>query len=100
MYNCYFILHDKSSILTHVNAMSKSLKQLPNLTVDRCLIVACSFVLFRLAIVFSVLLRYTDYDYPLGIVKLFSQVQGIVVLVVFKDVTFIVTINSAIVNID
>ena len=72
MYNCYCILHDKSIILTHVNAMSKSLKQLPNLTVDRCLIIAYSFVLFILAIVFSVLHRYPDSDYPLSIVKLFS----------------------------
>ena len=31
----------------------------------------CSFVLFRLVIVLSVLLRYTDSDYPFGIFKLF-----------------------------
>ena len=30
-------------------------------------------VLFLLAIVLSVLLRYTDYDYPFGIFKLFLQ---------------------------
>ena len=30
-----------------------------------CLIVVCPFVLFLLVIVFSVLLRYTDFDYPL-----------------------------------
>ena len=50
----------------------------------------------------SILLRYTDSDYPLGIVKLFllKKVDGIVVLMVFKGVTFIVTIYSAIVNID
>ena len=35
--------------------------------VDRCL----SFVLFLLAIVLSVLLRYTDSDFPFGIFKLF-----------------------------
>ena len=35
--------------------------------VDRCL----SFCLFSLVIVLSVLLRYTDSDYPFGIVKLF-----------------------------
>jgi len=35
--------------------------------VDRFL----SFVLFRLAIVLSVLLRFTDSDYPFGIFKLF-----------------------------
>ena len=33
-------------------------------------IVVCPFVLFRLAIVLSVL-RYTDSDYPFGIFKLF-----------------------------
>jgi hypothetical protein len=31
------------------------------------LIVVCPFVLFLLAIVLSVLLRYTDSDYPFGI---------------------------------
>ena len=35
--------------------------------VDRCL----SFILFLLVIVLSVLLRYTDSDYPFGIFKLF-----------------------------
>ena len=35
-------------------------------------IVVCSFVLFRVVIVLSVLLRYTDSDYPYGIFKLFS----------------------------
>ena len=34
-------------------------------------IVVCPFVLFLLAIVLSVLLRYTDSDYPFGIFKLF-----------------------------
>jgi hypothetical protein len=34
-------------------------------------IVVCPFVLFRLAIVWSVLLGYTDSDYPFGIFKLF-----------------------------
>jgi hypothetical protein len=34
------------------------------------LIVVCPFVLFLLAIVLSVLLRYTDSDYPFGIFKL------------------------------
>ena len=76
MYNSYFILHDKSTILTHVNTMFKSLKQLSNLTVDRCLIVACFFVLLILAIVLSILLRNTDSDYPLGIVKLFLIEKG------------------------
>ena len=35
------------------------------------LIVVCPFVLFLLAIVLAVLLRYTDSDYPFGIFKLF-----------------------------
>ena len=39
--------------------------------VDRCLSF-CPFVLFLLAIVISVLLRFTDSDYPFGIFKLFS----------------------------
>ena len=34
-------------------------------------IYVCPFVLFLLGIVFSVLLRYTDSDYPYGIPKLF-----------------------------
>ena len=34
---------------------------------------SCPFVLFLLAIVFSVLLRYTDSDYPFGIFKLFLE---------------------------
>ena len=37
--------------------------------VDRCL--SFKFVLFLLAIVLSVLLRYTDSDYPFGIFKLY-----------------------------
>jgi hypothetical protein len=32
---------------------------------------SCPFVLFLLVIVLSVLLRYTDSDYPFGIFKLF-----------------------------
>jgi hypothetical protein len=36
-------------------------------------IVVCPFVLFPLAIVLSVLLRYTVSDYPFGIFKLFLQ---------------------------
>ena len=34
---------------------------------------SCPFVLFLLAIVLSVLLRYTDSDYPFGIIKLFLE---------------------------
>jgi hypothetical protein len=34
-------------------------------------IVVCPFVLFRLAIVLSLLLRFTDSDYPFGIIELF-----------------------------
>ena len=37
------------------------------------LIVVCPFVLFHLAIVLSVLVRYTDSDYPFGIFKLFLE---------------------------
>ena len=37
------------------------------------LIVVCPFVLFLLAIVLSVLLRYTDSDFSFGIFKLFFQ---------------------------
>ena len=37
-------------------------------------IVVCPFVLFLLAIVLSVLLRYMDSDYPFGICKLFFHV--------------------------
>ena len=33
-------------------------------------IVVCPFVLFRLSIVLSVFLRFTDSDYPFGIFKL------------------------------
>jgi hypothetical protein len=39
------------------------------------LIVVCPFVLFLLAIVLSVLLRYTDSDYPFGIFKLFFAIS-------------------------
>jgi hypothetical protein len=42
--------------------------------VDRCL----SFVLFLLAIVLSVLFRFTDSDYPFGIFKLFSKSFSVV----------------------
>jgi hypothetical protein len=42
--------------------------------VDRCL----SFILFLLAIVLSVLLRYTDSDCPFGIFKLFLRIYWIV----------------------
>ena len=40
--------------------------------VDRCL----SFCPFVLAIVFSVLLRFTDSDYPFGIFKLYLSKDG------------------------
>ena len=36
--------------------------------------VVCPFLLFLLAIVLSVLLRYTDSDYPFGISKLLGKV--------------------------
>jgi hypothetical protein len=37
------------------------------------LIVVCLFVLFHLTIVFSVLLRFTDSNYPFSIFKLFLK---------------------------
>ena len=37
-----------------------------------CFVDRCSFVRFLLATVLSVLLRYTDSDYPFGIFKLFT----------------------------
>ena len=40
-------------------------------------IVVCPFVLFRLAIVLSVLLQYTDSDYPFGIFKLFLCIEWV-----------------------
>jgi hypothetical protein len=40
-------------------------------------IVVCSFVLFLLAIVLSVLLRYTDSDFPFGIFKLVFLCKGV-----------------------
>jgi hypothetical protein len=40
------------------------------------LLSVCPFVLFLLTIVLSVLLWYTDYDYPFGIFKLFSYKPG------------------------
>jgi hypothetical protein len=38
-----------------------------------CLNCVCPFALFLLAIMLSVLLQYTDSDYPFGIFKLFFQ---------------------------
>ena len=38
-----------------------------------CFVDRCSFVRFLLATVLSVLLRYTDSDYPFGIFKLFLR---------------------------
>jgi len=46
---------------------------------DVCVLLmcACPFVLFLLAIVLSVLLRYTDYDYPVGIFQLFLPIINV-----------------------
>ena len=44
------------------------------------LIVVCPFVLFHLAIVLSVLLRYTDFDCSFGIFKLFFSQNAMEVL--------------------
>ena len=38
-------------------------------------VIVCPFVRFLLAIVLSVLLRYTDSDYPFGIFKLFLHMK-------------------------
>jgi hypothetical protein len=50
------------------------------------LIVVCPFVLFLLAIVLSVLLRYTDSDCPFGIFKLFLNTKQ-----KFKKIFFFIT---------
>jgi hypothetical protein len=41
------------------------------------LIVVCPFVLFILIIGLSILLRYTDSDYPFGVFNLFLRSHGI-----------------------
>ena len=51
------------------------------------LVVVCPFVLFLLAIVFSVL-RFTDSDYPFGIFKLF--LQWVVVIVWYLHIKSLV----------
>ena len=43
--------------------------------VTRSLVLWVCFVLFLLAIVLSVLLRFTDSDYPFGIFKLFLVID-------------------------
>jgi len=53
--------------------------------VDRCLSF-CLFVFCFLAIVLSVLLRYTDSDYPFGIFKLFFKDLAII-FIVYKCIT-------------
>jgi hypothetical protein len=55
------------------------------------LIVVCSFVLFLLTIVLSVLLRYTDSDYPFVIFKLFFSQH-----VCFLDLYFSHTFQDAV----
>jgi len=47
------------------------------------LIVVCPFVLFLLAIVLSVLLRYTDSDCPFGIFKLFFYILLFIINITF-----------------
>jgi hypothetical protein len=49
--------------------------------------VVCSFVIFRLAIVLSVL-RFTDFDYPFGIFKLFVPTCSDTSLNTLLNVTF------------
>jgi hypothetical protein len=48
-------------------------------------IVVCSFVLFPLAIVLSVLLRLTDSNYPFGIFRLFLRCIQILKYVVNEN---------------
>jgi hypothetical protein len=48
----------------------------PSLVLCICFVDLClSFCSFSLAIMLSILLRYTDYDYPFGIFKLFIHSQ-------------------------
>ena len=54
-------------------------------------IVVCPFVLFLLAIVLSVLLRYTDSDYPFGIFKLFLNISSVHMLQMPTDMFVIIT---------
>ncbi len=49
------------------------------------LIVVCPFVLFLLAIVLSVLLRYTDSDCPFGIFKHFFSKQEPLIYAPYLD---------------
>jgi len=56
-------------------------------------IVVCPFVLFLLAIVLSVLLRYTDSDYPFGIFKLF-----LANLIIFISYLFILIIVFVVIH--
>ena len=64
--------------------------------VDRCL----SFVFFLLTIVLSVLLRYTDSDYPFGIFKLFLQpeTRGLMEPVLAVQLTWSTRLPSIIFN--
>jgi hypothetical protein len=49
--------------------------------------VVCPFVLFLLVIVWSVLLRYTDSDYPFGFFKLFLDDQTKRTATTFQNTT-------------
>ena len=64
------IIHDKTN--QHVQVFIACLHLQFYMYVLQILV--CPFVLFLLAIVLSVLLRYTDSDYPFGIFKLFLHV--------------------------
>jgi hypothetical protein len=49
------------------------------------LMFVCPFVLFLLAIAMSVLRRYTDYDYPVGIVQLFLPIISVQFQYIFEN---------------
>jgi hypothetical protein len=71
LYLWYTLPQDRSDQQTTVHSVVRVTRSLVLCVrfVDRCL----SFVPFRLVIVLSVLLPFTDSDYPFGIFKLFFQ---------------------------
>jgi len=62
------IIRTRNDLSLQLNSMRRIIGQMQ---CEVIVIVVCPFVLFLLAIVLSVLLRYTDSDYPFGIFKLF-----------------------------
>jgi hypothetical protein len=57
--------------LIHMVSFSRLFKNILIMSSNVLQIVVCPFVIFLLTIVLSVLLRFTDSDYPFGIFKLF-----------------------------